>query len=117
MEEFKLKEKIYEMILYGSPALLQFPKTEKYELAKSIRGSMYEMFRLAVAIQKKYYKKTTLQQMDVELDVLRHELRLAADKKLYPNQAPCLPFRKYEHWVKLVDEIGRMIGGYMKAVK
>ena len=117
MEEFKIKEKIYNMILYGSPALLQFPRAEKFVLATQIRESMYRMFQLAVIIEKKYYKKTTLQELDVELDVLRHLVRLAADKKLYPNQAPCLPFKKYEHWAKLLDEIGKMIGGYIKAVK
>lgn len=117
MEEFKIKEKIYEMILYGSPALIQFPKSEKYVLASKIRESMYRMFELAVTIEKKYYKKTTLQELDVELDVLRHLIRMAADKKLYPNQAPCLPFKKYEYWARCLDEIGRMIGGYMKTVK
>lgn len=117
MEEFKIKEKIYDMILYGSPALIQFPKSEKYVLASKIRESMYRMFELAVAIEKKYYKKTTLQELDIELDVLRHLIRLAADKRLYPSQAPCLPFKKYEFWARCLDEIGRMIGGYMKTVK
>ncbi|MBU5438276.1 diversity-generating retroelement protein Avd [Tissierella sp. MSJ-40] len=117
MEEFKIKEKIYDMILYGSPALTQFPKVEKYALAGDIRKSMYRMLMLAVTIEKKYYKKTTLQELDIELDILRHLIRLAADKKLYPNQKPCLPFKKYEYWAKLIDEIGRMIGGYMKSVK
>ena len=114
---FFIKEKIYEMIRYGSPALLQFPRTEKYELAAKIRNRMYGMLELAIVIEKKYYKKTTLQDLDVELDVLRHLIRLAADKKLYPHNAPCLPFKKYEHWAKLLDEIGRMIGGYMKSVR
>lgn len=117
MEEFKIKEKIYEMILYGSPALMQFPKSEKYVLASKIRETMYRMFELAVTIEKKYYKKTTLQELDVELDVLRHLVRMAADKRLYPNQAPCLPMKKYEHWARLLDEIGRMIGGYKKYVQ
>ena len=117
MEGFKIKEKIYEMIRYGNPALLQFPRTERYALASKIRNSMYGLLEYAVIVEKKYYKKTTLQDMDVELDVLRHFIRLAADRKLYPHSAPCLPFKKYEHWAKLLDEIGRMIGGYMKAVK
>lgn len=117
MEEFKIKEKIYDMILYGNPALTQFPKSEKYVLASDIRKSMYNMFQLSVMIEKKYYKKTTLQELDIELDVLRHLIRLAADKKLYPNQKPCLHFKKYEHWSKLLSEIGKMIGGYMKTVK
>lgn len=117
MEEFKIKEKIYEMIRYGVPALMQFPRAERYELAGRIRSSMYGLLDYAVRVEKKYYKKTTLQDMDIELDVLRHLIRLSADRKLYPNSAPCLPFKKYEHWAKLLDEIGRMIGGYIKSVK
>ncbi|MEG2001304.1 MAG: diversity-generating retroelement protein Avd [Evtepia sp.] len=117
MEEFKIKQKIYDMILYGSPALAQFPKAEKYVLASKIRGSMYRMFELAVVIEKKYYKKTTVQELDIELDIVRNFIRMAADAKLYPNQAPCLPFKKYEFWAKLLDEIGRMLGGYAKTIK
>ena len=117
MEEFKIKEKIYEMIRYGSPALTQFPKSERYELAAKIRARMYSLLEYAVIVEKKYYKKNTLQDMDVELDVLRHLVRLAADRNLYPKSAPCLPFKKYEYWARLLDEIGRMIGGYMKSLK
>jgi len=115
--EFKIKEKIYEMIRYGAPALLQFPKVERYELAGRIRTSMYKLLEYAVRVERRYYKKTTVEEMDIELDVLRHLIRLAADRKLYPNSAPCLPFKKYEHWAKRLDEIGRMIGGYQKAIK
>lgn len=34
---FHIKEKIYEMILYGNPQLKDFPKTERYVLAGDIR--------------------------------------------------------------------------------
>lgn len=115
MEPFKLKEKIYDMILYGSPALEQFPKSERFLLAADIRSSMYELLRYSIILEKRYYKKNTIEEMDIELDKLRHMVRMAADKRLYPNRAPCLHFRKYEYWAKLLDEIGKMIGGYKKS--
>lgn len=115
-DKFEIKEKIYEMILYGSPKLTNFPKTERYVLAGDIRKSMYTALELAVRLEKKYYKKTTLQDLDIEIDVLRNLLRLAKDPKLYPKQKPCLDFRSWEIWIKKVDEIGRMIGGYMEWV-
>ena len=72
----------------------------------------------AAKVEKKYYKKTTLQELDIELDVLRHFIRLAQDKRYYgQNIAPPLSFKKYENWSKLLNEIGRIIGGYMKHVK
>lgn len=115
-DKFEIKEKIYEMILYGSPKLTNFPKTERYVLAGDIRKSMYTALELVVRLEKKYYKKTTLQDLDIEIDVLRNLLRLAKDPKLYPKQKPCLDFRSWEIWIKKVDEIGRMIGGYMEWV-
>lgn len=89
---FHIKEKIYEMILYGNPQLKDFPKTERYVLAGDIRKTMYTMLEMAVRLEKKYHKKTTLQDLDIEVDVLRNLLRLAKDPNLYPNQKPCLNF-------------------------
>lgn len=113
---FHIKEKIYEMILYGNPALKDFPKTERYVLAGKIRESMYTALEMAVRLEKKYHKKTTLQDLDIEIDVLRNLLRLAKDPNLYPKQKPCLDFRTWEVWIKKVNEIGCMIGGYMEWV-
>jgi hypothetical protein len=113
---FKIKEKIYEMILYGNPQLKDFPKTERYVLAGDIRKTMCGMLEMAVRLEKKYHKKTTLQDLDIEVDVLRNLLRLAKDPNLYPKQKPCLDFHTWEVWIRKVDEIGRMIGGYMDFV-
>ena len=114
---FILKEKISDMMKYGNPATANFPRRDR-QLADSIRRSMLAMLRLAIQIEKKYYKKTTLQELDIELDVLRHLIRVAQDKDYYgPKIAPPLPFKKYEYWSKLLNEIGRIIGGYMKFVK
>lgn len=116
-EIFQIKEKIYEMILYGNPQLKDFPKTERYILAGDIRKTMYTMLELAVRLEKKYHKKTTLQDLDIEVDVLRNLLRLAHDKQLYPKQKPCISFHTWEVWIRKVNEIGCMIGGYMEWVK
>jgi len=114
---FILKEKVADMIKYGKPAVAQFPKRER-QTADEIRASMLTMYRLTVILEKKYYKKTTLQELDVELDVLRHFIRLAQDRDYYgQNVAPPLPFKKYERWSRMLDEIGRIIGGYMKSIK
>ena len=115
-EKFEIKEKIYEMILYGNPKLKDFPKTERYILAGDIRKSMYAALEMAVRLEKKYHKKTTLQDLDIEIDVLRNLLRLAKDPNLYPKQKPCIDFHTWEVWIRKVNKIGCMIGGYMEWV-
>lgn len=117
MSEFRIKEKIYEMIRYGNSALANFPKCERYALETRIRNSMYKLLEYAVRVEKKRTKKTTLDDMDIELDVLRHLIRQAADKSAYPKNAPPLPFKKYENLAKLLNEIGCMLGRYIESQK
>ncbi len=111
-KDFKILQKTYDMILYGNVCLKQFPKHERHVMAADIRESMYRLLGLIVRANKKYHKKTTLQDIDIELEVLRTYIRLAADPQLR-----YLPIRKYENWSKMLNEIGRMLGGWMKAVK
>jgi len=95
------------MIEYGHTALRQFPKAERHVLSAEIRRCMWSILRLIIVCNKRYHKKTTLQELDSELDLLRSQVRLAMQMKY-------LDFRKYEHLAKLNDEIGRMIGGWIK---
>ena len=110
MEELKIRQKCEDMILYGYVALRQFPKSEKYTLAADTKTSMFQLMQLIIICNKKYYKKTTMQEVDIELDILRTYIRLAMLLKF-------LPFKKYEIWAGYLNEIGRMIGGWMKSIK
>jgi len=97
------------MIAYGYTAVRQFPKSEKFTLAADIKQSMYRLLNLVITTNKRYYKKTTMQELDVELDFLRSLVRIAMQLKF-------LPFRKYEIWAGMLDEIGKMIGGWFKSL-
>jgi four helix bundle protein len=97
------------MIEYGYVALRQFPKFERHVLAAEIRVSMLALLRLIVVCNKRYHKKTTLQELDAELDLLRCQVRLA-------KSLGYLDFKKYETWAKHNDEIGRMLGGWIKSM-
>lgn len=114
---FKIEQKILDMMKYGKPAVANFPRRERI-LADEIRRSMLELLRLAIVVKKKYYKKTTLQELDTELEVLQRLLQVAQDPGYYGQKySPPLSAKKYEYWSGLLAEIGRMIGGYMKSVK
>lgn len=108
-EDLKVLQKVYDMIQYGYIALRQYPKSEKFTLAADTKRSMYELLKLIIRANKRYYKKTTLQDIDIELDNLRYLVRLGNDLNF-------LPFKKYENWSRLLNEIGRMIGGWMKSI-
>ena len=109
-EDLKIRLKIEEMIQYGYAALRQFPKSERHVMAAEIRESMYRVLRLVIVTNRRYHKKTALQDLDAELDMLRSMIRVA-------RELTFLPFRKYEIWARHLAEIGRMIGGWLRWMK
>ena len=109
MEELKILQKTFDMINYAYPALAQYPKGEKFALVADIKRCMDVMLERIIEANKKYYKKTTLQELDVEVEKLKAYVRLSYNLGF-------LPPKKYEQWSGLVVEIGRMVGGWIKSV-
>ena len=66
-----IRQKVEAMIEYGHCALRQFPKSERHVLSAEIRSSMWALLRLVIVCNKRYHKKTTLQDLDAELDQVR----------------------------------------------
>jgi four helix bundle protein len=108
-DDLKILQKIFDMMEYAYGALAQYPKSEKFALATDIKRSMDKMLERAIEAQKKYYKKTTLQELDVEIMKMKAYLRLSQNLGF-------LPMKKYEVWSGKVVEIGKMLGGWLKSV-
>ena len=77
--ELYIKTKVEDMIVYGNICLKQFPKHERYALASEIRLCMYHILGIVIETNHKHYKKTTLTELDIEVDKLRSYLRLSAN--------------------------------------
>ena len=107
-EDLHIQQKIYDMILYAYPALEQMPKSQKFSLAQDMKHCMNEIMRLTISANKKYTKRTTLQELDVEIAALKVYLRIAYDLRY-------LPPKKYEVWSGMLVEIGKMVGGWIKS--
>ena len=107
-KELIIQQKVYDMIMYGYPALDQFPKSQKFSLAADIKKCMDTVMRLVITANKKYTKKTTLQELDIEVASLKVYVRMAMDLKY-------LPIKKYEVWTGKLVEVGRMVGGWIKS--
>ena len=110
MEELKILQKVFDMMKYGYQALQQFPKSEKFAIVADIKHCMHLILERVIEANKKYYKKTTLQELDVEVTKLKAYLRLSYDLGF-------LPIKKYEIWSGMVVEIGKMIGGWIKSAQ
>lgn len=109
MEELKILRKTFAMMEYAYKALAQYPKGEKFALVVDIKRCMNLILERIIEANKKYYKKNTLQELDVEIEKLKAYIRLSYNLGF-------LPQKKYELWSGQVVEIGRMLGGWIKSV-
>ena len=122
-DEAKLDRKFTEFAKLMNVYLNHFPKHEKYGLALEIRKTAYEMYGYIVESQKRYYKKTSLTNLDICHEKLRMFLRLAnelgyfgfKDSRLAEKDSEGIAEHRYTSIGRLVDELGRMIGGWIVA--
>ncbi|WP_228085794.1 diversity-generating retroelement protein Avd [Vibrio parahaemolyticus] len=108
-EELAIQTKTRDMMKYGFICLRQFPKNERFILCADIRRSMYSMLRLTVVASKRYHKKTTIQDLDIELAMLKNMIRVSYDLQYIDS-------KRYELWSRHLSEIGKMVGGWLKSV-
>ncbi|NBL01028.1 MAG: four helix bundle protein [Erysipelotrichia bacterium] len=105
--------------------LNHFPRSEKYALSQSIREDMYKIFDLMVEGQKRYYKKTTLTDLDIAHDRLKAKILLAyhlgyfsfKDGKTDDKNPTTMAEKRYATLSLMCSELGKLIGGWIKKTK
>jgi len=104
MNEMALDERCMSMINYGYIALRQFPKRETHVLGAEIRASMLKTHRLIITAGKRYHKKTTLTDLDIEVAMLQRLVRLAKVKTFHS---------KYKKWEIGEKEINQSMTSWL----
>lgn len=103
-----IRQNCEELISFSYEAIRNFPKFERHVFGAEIRQTLWRMLRMIIICNKRYHKKTTLTDLDAELDVLRSQVRMAFNFRYIDT-------KKYESWSRRNDELGRMIGGWIKS--
>lgn len=121
--DVNMDAKFLELMKLINTYLGHFPKHEKFALANIIRTTAYEVYNLMTECRKRYHKKTTLTQLDIKHEQLRMQIRLAWRLGYFGFKAgrmdadyKSLEERRYLTLSRLVDELGRMIGGWMRSI-
>ena len=107
--ELKVIADFYDFTLWLTRHVEKFPRHHRYSLGRDIESRLQTI--LATLLRAKYSarKKPLLDDANIELDVLRFQLRLAKDLRI-------LPVQSHGHAAKTLDEIGRQIGGWAMEV-
>lgn len=117
--EAELNRKFVETARLMNIYLNHFPKYEKYALCQSIRSAMYDVYALIVETQKRYHKKTTLTSLDIRHEQLRMFVNLAYSLDYFQFKdgtkggGESLAEHRFLAISRLIDELGRMIGGWI----
>lgn len=99
----KLGQKIFE-------SLRCIPNHERFVLGSDLRHHLYELYKWAIAIKKRYYRKNLIEMMDIEIDILRELYRQAHEA--YPdwiNEA------RLNIMLEAIDGVGRILCGLLRA--
>ncbi|MCZ2114400.1 MAG: diversity-generating retroelement protein Avd [Anaerolineae bacterium] len=110
MSESPIFVKVYDLLLWLLPKTLKFSREYRFALAVPIQEHAFAVQRCLVEAARATDKRETmrlLRQADVELTMLRYKIRLSRDLKV-------IDFPGYEHAGRLIDEVGRLLGGWIK---
>ena len=108
---FKAPEQIlthaYPVVQWIVERSARFPKAHRFTLGERLCLNALEVLELITEALYTRSKLTLLSKADRHLTRLRILLRLAMD-------TTCLSVRQHEFITKELDEVGRMLGGWMK---
>lgn len=105
-------QKIYDFYKELYLEVEKMPKKDKYTLGEKLEKTTIDLLELLIAASynQKNQKLIYLDRANVKLDLLKILVRLAQDIKTIPT-------KKYLHLEELLQEIGRMLGGWIRSLK
>jgi hypothetical protein len=106
--ELTVITKTYDLILWSCHHTSRFPRNHRFVLGERIERNLYDLLETLVKARYTRQRQALLEQANLALEVLRFQLRLAKDVQ-------CLKVNSYGFAGKALDEIGRLVGGWLKS--
>jgi hypothetical protein len=106
--ELPVIRKTYDLALWACRHVGRFPRQHRFVLGERLERRLYDL--LETLLQARYSKdrQALLRQANLTLEVLRFQVRLAHDLQ-------CLRTNSYGFACRALQEIGAMVGGWLKA--
>ncbi len=100
--------KTYDFLLWLLPLTLKFPKAQRFLLAERLGKMALDFYELILeAVTFPDVKDEKIAQADLLLVKIRLYLRLSFDLQ-------CISSGQFEHAARMVDELGRLVGGWRR---
>ena len=101
-------EKAYQFVLWLIPTVEKFPRAQRFLLGDRMQSAALDVLEGLVEATYSREVEGILRRVNLLLEKLRFMARLAKDLHY-------LDLRRYEFVARSIDEIGRLVGGWMKA--
>ncbi|UCE05288.1 MAG: diversity-generating retroelement protein Avd [bacterium] len=99
--------KTYDLLKYSIPILSRFPRDQKFLLGDQFQKLLTDILDSFIEAYYSKKKLPILIPVNLKLEKLRYRIRLSHDFKYISN-------KQYGQLSEKVDEIGRMLGGWIK---
>lgn len=100
----------YDFLKWTIPALKKFPRDQRFLLGDRIEGYLLEILENLITAQYSRDKGEFLRKANLKVEVLRFLWRLSHDLRY-------LDTRRYEYASRALDEIGRLVGGWIRTLR
>lgn len=103
----------YDLLRWLIPLTLKFPRQQRFVLAAALQRSALRLHECLIEAAHRDRADaaallSSLTRADIEIDKVRHYLRLSRDLDLITSG-------QYEHAAEALAEIGRLLGGWRKS--
>jgi hypothetical protein len=106
-DELLVITKTYDLILWSCHHAGRFPRNHRFVLGERLERNLYDLLETLVQARYSHDRHAVLTRANLQLEVLRFQVRLAKD-------LACLKRNSYLHASKNIDEVGRLVGGWIK---
>ncbi len=107
MKESPIFTRTYDLLRWLIPVTAKFPRQQRFVLAQALQQTALTLQEQLIEASYRQPVRPALLEADITLTKLRTTLRLCRDLEY-------LSMSQYEHVSKMVAEIGRLLGGWIK---
>jgi hypothetical protein len=104
--ELPIIQATMDLIQWFVPLLNRLPRDHRFALGDRLVHGLYDLLEGLVAARYATAKLERLEPLNARLDLLRLQIRLLHSFQLIDE-------RRYEHVARLVEEVGRQLGGWI----
>ena len=109
-EEMIAITRTYDLIGYAVPLFQKFPKLHRFSLGVRMENELYDVLMELVSAKYSRSKGELLRGVNLRIEKSRFLARLACDFRV-------LSVGAYKEVAKRLDEVGRLVGGWIKKAK